>query len=742
MAQSGDNRIGRMTRNFFEGLFNIFVFLPYFFSVTTLFQTLFNPWKNLLGKKEGVGFSFEEWFNRLTFNLISRFMGFFMRISILIFFLIVEVLYILILPFLILLFVLLLPFFYIAATVTKSEEERKAQFKDSFIQTHSLSESSHAAVDQWFEGYYAEGSREKQWWKLHNLFSIPPLARDWAYGYTPTLDEYTEDLTDPQHQIKIQNAVDRQAEIEKIEEVLIKSIEGNILLVGEEGIGKHTIVDALAKKIYEGTSNNLLAYKRILKLNVEKILSVEEDQKKRELFLENLFQEALEAGNIMLLIENIDRVLATSKERVDISVPLEKYAKSSGLHIIGTTTPFLYQKFVFTNEKINHLFTKIDIQEIGEDVAITILMNLTPLFEKRNGVYISYEAIADAVTKSKYYITEIPFPEKAIKLLDSACVVAKKSHPKGPVIVTPETVDQVVSQQTHTPTQLDSTLKTKLLTIKDQLSSWIVHQPQAVEAIEKTLQSSFVMLGKRKKPLASFLFLGPTGVGKTETAKALSTLFFEDEKHLIRVDMSSYQRPEDVPQLIGSMDTQTPGLLPEKIRELPYGVLLLDEIEKAHKDLANLFLTLLDEGYFMDGYGKIVDCKHLIIIATSNAGSDKLFKKTMTQEELMNFLIENTFFSPEFLNRFDGIVLYQALDQEALFELGKKLLSDVAKNLYSLHKVTIEVSDQTLRDLIQNTYKPEFGARNLFRTINSQIESQVAKLILEGRAREGSTVKL
>ena len=190
------------------------------------------------------------------------------------------------------------------------------------------------------------------------------------------------------------------------------------------------------------------------------------------------------------------------------------------------------------------------------------------------------------------------------------------------------------------------------------------------------------------------------------------------------------------------MDSQTPGLLPEKIRELPYGVLLFDEIEKAYKDLTNLFLTLLDEGYFMDGYGKIVDCKHLIIIATSNAGSDTLYKKTITQEELMNFLVENKFFSPEFLNRFDGVVLYKALDQDALFQLGTKFLAEVEKNLYSLYKVKVEVSDVTLKDLIQRSYKPEFGARNLFRTINSEIEAQVAKLILEGTAREGSIVKL
>ncbi|OGK18325.1 hypothetical protein A3G67_03455 [Candidatus Roizmanbacteria bacterium RIFCSPLOWO2_12_FULL_40_12] len=740
-----ESDLQKLIHNFFEGLVNVFLFLPYFFSVPALATTLFKPWKNLTGRKTSMGFSFEEWSNRLAFNLISRFLGFFMRISILIFFLLIETAYLVFVPVNVLIFVLLLPFLLVAGRFVKSEEERKELFKIRFLQDHSLLPPSRIGTTNWFDSYYEKSLKQTKWWKLENLFSVPPLARDWAFGYTPILDQYTDDLTEPSHQITIHSAVDRAKEIEAIESVLIKNTESNVVLVGEEGVGKRAIIDSLSKRIYEGKSNNLLAYKRILKLNAERVLSEQTDQKKRELFLEELFKEASEATNIILLIENLDRFVSSTQDRVDLSIPLEKFAKTSKLHVVGITTPFLYQKFIFPNEKISRIFTKIDIEEIAKIHAMEILLNLVVDLEKKNNVIIPYETVANTIERSDYYITHIPFPEKAINLLEEACVYAlqhkyQKSGEK--VIVLPQIVDAVISEKTHIPTQLDGALKNKLLRLKEDLSVSILHQPYAIDSIEKTLQSSFVQLGKRKKPLASFLFLGPTGVGKTETAKVLSKIFFGDDNHLIRFDMSSYQSKEDIPQLIGSLDKQIPGLLTEKIRELPYGVLLLDEIEKAHKDLANIFLTILDEGYFADGYGKHVDCKNLIIVATSNAASTELFKNKISQEQLTDFLIENKLFSPEFLNRFDGVIGYQAFDQTALFDLGKKIIRENSDRLYKLHKIKVEVSDQTLKNLITNAYKPEFGARNLQRVISEEIDSQIAKLILEEKVKENSAVSL
>ncbi|MBI2051968.1 ATP-dependent Clp protease ATP-binding subunit [Candidatus Roizmanbacteria bacterium] len=745
----------KLFSHFIEFLLNIFLFLPYFFSVPTLLKTLFRPWKNLISKKTEVGFSFAEWFNRFTFNLISRLMGFMFRCTILFFFLIVESLYILFLPLIFLGFLLLLPFLYPRYLFAASSDEKKAAAQERFVSQHLLVSENRKEVEQWFEHFFESHLKKTPWWKLENLFSIPPLARDWAVGYTPRLDQYSEELTKTSYQSHIQNAVNREKEIRQIETILSQNEEANVLLVGEEGVGKHTIIDAFAKRIYEGSVNPLLIYKRVLKLNLEKILSTYLDQKQRETFLEQLLFEAQEAENIILFIENLDRYIVSAHDRVDLSLSLEKYAKTSTLHVVATTTPLLYQRFILPNDTITQLFSKVDVSEVAKEDAKQILLETALSLEEKNKVTIPYETVNAAVEKSDYYISYIPFPEKAISLLDIACIstLQNKNAPKhdGRSVVVPDVIGAIISEKTHVPTQIDDKVRNKLLNLETTLSSWILHQQQAVEELASTLRSSFVLLGKRKKPLASFLFLGPTGVGKTETAKALTMIFFGSEKNLIRFDMSSHQLKEDIPNLIGSVEKQNPGLLPKAIREIPYGVLLLDEIEKANSDLLNLFLTVLDEGYFTDGFGKRVDCKHLIIIATSNAASDVIFKQTAKQssvpsppntQEIINYLIDKKIFSPEFLNRFDGIIAYQALTKEALLELGRKILNKNSENLYKLHGVRVEISDQTLARLVDEAYRPEFGARNLERTIHKEIEDKVATLILQQKIKKGETVRL
>jgi len=717
--------------DFGEAIINMFVFLPYFFSVSTLLKTLFHPWKNLIVKKTFVGFSISDWANRFAFNLISRSIGLIMRLSIIFFYFIFQTLLMVFLPFIALSFFLFTPIFYFISLTQKTPQEEKDIFKKKFIETHLLNSENLPQVENWSENYYKEHISKTKWWKLSNLFSYPPLARDWAVGFSPILDQYATDLATPTYLHHIKNIVDRNNEIKEIEQTLTKSAENNVIIVGEEGVGKHTIVDAFAKKIYLGKINSQLMYKRILMLNMEKILNEFVDQKQRESFFDDLLNEASQAKNIIIFIDNFDKFISNDGGGVDMTIPFEKYAKTNLIQIIGITTPFYYQQLIFNNEKISRIFERVDVYEVPKDRAENILLDSVFSFENIYDLHIPYESVKEIIEKSEFYLTNIPFPEKAVDLLDTTCSYAKENNIHS---ITPEIVNIVLTKKTHIPTVITKQMKEKLLNLETLLYSKIIQQDEAVNKLSSALRRSFLLIGKRKKPLASFLFLGPTGVGKTETAKAISQVFFTEQsnsnefqqistnfRYLLRFDMSEYQSKYDIPKLIG--DINSPGLLTKTIREQSYGVLLLDEIEKADKDMLNIFLTIIDEGYFTDGMGKKVDCKNLIIIATSNAKDENVF-------------------SPEFLNRFDGIIRFESLNQESIGILTKKIIERISIDIFKLYKVKIFVSEKTINLVSKKGFDPKYGARNLERTIRDEIEDKVAKIILSDKAKQGDVINL
>lgn len=709
--------------NFGEFTINIFIFLPYFFSITNLIKTLFHPWKNIQVKKTSPGFSFSEFIDILFFNLISRSIGFIMRFSIIVFYFIFQSFFMFFLPVIALVYFLLQPLLYLIYLIKKSPDEIKNNLKNEFIKNHLLKEENKKNVELWFEKYFDSHLKKRQWWKLNNLMSYPPLARDWSYGYTPILDQYCQDLTSPSYLVHLNNIVDREKEINEIELVLSKNSESNVIIVGEEGVGKHTIIDAFAKKIYSGKTTQQLMYKRILKVNMEKI---NQDIN----FFESLLKEAYEAKNIILFIDNFEKYL-------DLITSFEKFIKSNQLQVIAETTPFFYQKYIYSNEIANRLFEKVDVYEINKNQALNILLEKFSDFENHYHVYIPYETLLEIVDKSQFYITYIPFPEKAIELLDSTCVFTKKNDKKIAFknyypIVTLENVNYVLAEKTHIPTIIDKQLKEKLVNLETLLKSEIFDQNEAINKLSSSLRRSFLMISKRKKPLATFLFLGPTGVGKTQTAKAIAQVFFSTSKskenlnsnkvsYLIRFDMSNYQSKYDIPKLIGDINTGEPGLLTSAIREQPYGVLLLDELEKADKNLLNIFLTIIDEGYFTDGFGRRVDCKNLVIIATSNAKSEKDFP-------------------PEFINRFDGVITFNQLTKNALRLIAQKVLDQIIFDIYQLYKIKVKIKEETINSLIEKGYSLEYGARNLERVIRDEIEDKIAQLIFSDKIKENQII--
>lgn len=732
--------------NFFEGLYNYLLFFPYLFSVIELFKTLFSPWKGLTDNSKSRGFSISESMNRMMFNMISGGIGFILRSTLIGFFFLFQSFYILLIPLIILLFLLSLPVQFFIYLVTHTEEQTKQIAKDHFIKTHLTKPENIQYVEQWFEQEYAEKHQRSLWWKLENLLNTTPIAKDWTSGYTPKLDAYATDLTDPAYQNHIEHMVGRQKEITLIEQALLKSEEANVILVGEEGVGKHTIIDSFAHNIYKGKCNPLLAYRRVLKLHMEKILSKFPDPKLREDFFMQLMAEAAKSKSVILCIDDFDKYVSIGTvDRVDLTDAIQEFGKTNQLQIIGITSPFEYEKFIFPNESIRQIMTKVDVYEITKQEALQILMNTNHILEHRYRIYIPFETLQAVIEKSDFFISNIPFPEKGLQLLDACCVYTTEKLKQR--VLLPDVVDTVLSEKTHTPTTLTADLKQKLLAIEVELDKRVVNQSEAIHDLAASMRRAFLLLGKRRKPLTSFLFLGPTGVGKTETAKALSEIFFGSDKFMIRFDMSQYQSKDDIPKLIGSSETNDPGLMTDAIRQQNYGILLLDEIEKADKNLLNIFLTILDEGYFTDGYGKRVDCKNLVIIATSNAGAEYIYQKLkfgqpIPSNEMIAYLIDKRLFSPEFLNRFDGVIAYQPIQGGSMLPIARKMLTAIEQQIYELYKVKLEVSDATLQAVLQSNFDPAFGARNLDRVLRNQIEDKVAQIILAGQAQPGSTIKM
>jgi ATP-dependent Clp protease ATP-binding subunit ClpA len=734
----------KKVKNFFKSLFNIFLFLPHFFSALPLLMTLFYPWKRLSAKKEELGFSMSEWFNRLMFNVISRTLGFIMRSSLLIFFLFVMVTYILLIPILSLLFFLLLPLLIIIDDLKEPEDIKKAKLKKQFVTTHSLTKETYKLSEAWFDYIYDKHLKKNLWWQLDNLMSTSPLARDWAIGFTPTLDRYCDELMSAEYQSTERHIVGRIREIEEIEQILSKTRKANVLIVGDDGIGKHTIIDAFSNKIFKGQANEILNYKRILKLNLESVLNETTDQKQREALVEQLFNEAVEAGNVILVLFDFERYIVSSKEGVNLIIPIQKFAESPKLQFIASTTPYYYEKYIYHNDKLNQLFPRINVSEITKQDALKILMDIALTFENRYNITIPYETISKIITKSEFYITNIPFPEKAISLLDRC---ASRAFQNKQQVLNPDIIDEEITEITQAPTKLDGNLKQKLLNIEKAMMQKVIAQDRAISSLANSIRRAFLLLGKRKKPLASFIFLGPTGVGKTETAKALMETFFENQKKLLRFDMSQYQSKENIRDLIGNPDTQAPGILTKTIRENPYGILLLDEVEKADKELLNIFLTILDEGYFTDALGEKVDCKNLIIIATSNAASDFIFQslstnKAISDQNLVDYLVNKNYFSPELLNRFDGIVYFEPLSKQALNKIAQNMISQLLANYKSSNNISINISPTTLEYIVTKGYNKQFGARNMQRTIMNEIGGRIDKQILEGSIKAGTTITI
>ena len=637
---------------------------------------------------------------------------------------------------------------------------------------------------------------------------------------TETLDKFSRDMTALAKKNKFDPIVGRDKEIERIVQILSRRTKNNPCLVGDPGVGKTAIVEGLAQKIAEGNVPDTLKNKRIVGLDLSAMVAGSKYRGEFEERMKKAMDEVKADGNIILFVDEIHTIIGAgaAEGAIDASNILKPALSRGEIQLIGATTLEEYRKHIEKDAAFERRFQPVKVEEPDEQAAVAMLKALRDKYEMHHKVTISDDAIEAAVKLSARYVSDRFLPDKAIDLIDEAASrlrlktfsapdnvaemeeklaemekekeaaikteefekaaeikraqdalraqwkEAKKewenNHENQAQVVTREEVAEVVSVWTGVPLQsLQEEESQRLLHLEDILHQRVIGQSEAVKALAKAIRRGRVGLKDPNRPIGSFLFLGPTGVGKTELSKALAEALFGDEDAMIRIDMSEYMEKHSVSRMVGSppgyVGYEEGGQLSEKVRRNPYSVVLFDEIEKASPDVFNVLLQVLDDGHITDGQGRKVDFKNTVIIMTSNAGARSIvepkrvgFTSMETEEQSYQNMKKNVMeevrhiFKPEFLNRIDDMIVFHSLTQEDILEIVKLMTKTVSKRIKENMDITVTFTDKALGKIAEEGYDKAFGARPLRRAIQSRIEDAFAEEYLMGNFKAGDKVSV
>ncbi len=562
-----------------------------------------------------------------------------------------------------------------------------------------------------------------------------PINRAYTAIATPNLDVHGEDLTQMARRGYLGICMDREKEVKEIFRVLEGGRPGAVL-VGQPGVGKTTIINGLARRMVTEDVPEIFQDKRLVSLSLASLIAGASRPGEIEQRLQVILSEVARSGNIILVIKDIHNMVGvrTTEGELDISEILSSILKRRLFLVLATSIPSEYRRLIET-KALGEVFQKIKIEEPDENATIQILEAQAALIEGREHVYFSYGALNQAVDLSSRYLHEQFLPDKAINLLKEVAIAVKNKKGKESIIQA-EDVAALVAEKTKIPvTKLTEKESTKLLNLEEEIHKRLINQNEAVNMVASALRRARTELRSQKKPIVNLLFLGPTGVGKTELAKTVTEVYFGQENRMIRLDMSEYQEKGSINRLIGVPGGEKGGLLTESVRLNPSSLLLLDEIEKAHPDILNVFLQVMDDGRLTDALGRTIDFTNLIIICTSNAGTDfiqdeiakgtsvEMITETLIQEKL------RPYFRPEFLNRFDGTIVFKPLGMEEIKQITKLMLKKLTKQL-EVKGITLKATDEAITELAEAGFDPAFGARPLRRTIQNRVSDVLAKLLL------------
>jgi len=637
-------------------------------------------------------------------------------------------------------------------------------------------------------------------------------------GGTPTLDSFSRDLTALARDGKLDPVIGREPEIRRVIQILSRRTKNNPCLIGEPGVGKTAVVEGLAQLIADGDVPEIIAEKRVLTLDLSGMVAGSKYRGEFEERIKRVLSEVREDGEVLLFIDEIHTIIGAggAEGAIDASNILKPSLARGEIQLIGATTIDEYRKYIEKDAALERRFQPVTVEEPGEEHSISILRGLRPRYEEHHKVTITDEALVAAVRLSARYINDRFLPDKAIDLIDEASSkvrlttyveppeikeleqdiaaleqqkeaaikaeayekageIKKKQEKKREkiekvrakwqkektsrkLVVGEGEIADVVSGWTKIPVRkLEEEESERLKKLESILHQRVVGQEEAVTAVSKAIRRGRVGLKDPKRPIGSFLFLGPTGVGKTELCKALAEAMFGTESALIRVDMSEYMEKHSVSKMIGSppgyVGYEEGGQLSEKVRRNPYSVILFDEIEKAHPDVFNILLQVLDDGHITDAQGRKIDFKNTILIMTSNAGAENIvspkrlgFASVDDEKERYKFMKDRVMeevkrlFKPEFLNRIDEIMVFHPLNQEHMKEIVSIMLESIRKRTARQMNMELQVTDGAREFLVEKGYDEKYGARPLRRAIQSYLEDRLAEEILDGAVHAGDQV--
>ena len=599
---------------------------------------------------------------------------------------------------------------------------------------------------EWVERDIKRRRQKERFWGKVSLGQAPSFGADWAYGVAYALGRYSRDLS--------KEAISGGSnfrfiygsdEIKEIEVVLARGKEANAILVGEEGTGKMDVILDFARDIMNGCIHPSLEHKRVMAFDAKTFIANTKSKQELEMGLIKILNDAAKAGNIILVIEDLPGFIQGGLALdADVIGTLDPYLVGTDLQVIATADNARFHQFIEPNNAIMQRFEKVFLAEPEDAALIRILEEVAESTEKRNPIFFTYPAIVEIAKSAQNYFSDGVMPDKAIDLLVE---VAPSVLAKGGHLVKKLDVLEFVREKTKIPVgAISEDERTRLTNLESLMKGLVVGQEQALDVIANAMRRSRAGVRNMNRPIGAFIFLGPTGVGKTETAKALATVFFGNESALSRIDMSEYQGEDGLNRMIGTMEGAT-GTLPILLKEHPYGVLLLDEFEKTNPKVLDLFLQVLDEGIFHDAQGKKVNARNTIFIATSNAGAPRIREAMQkgidlesVKKEIIDQIIAQGKLKPELFNRFDGIILFHSLTTEDYRKIAELMLKKLQKRLRE-KSINLVINDVLVSAMMTHGVDPEFGARPMARAVQEIVEQKVAEKIISGKIAEGSTVE-